>query len=204
MAIMDTSSPPATVARRAKGSTRDERLLAGLARGEPGADRAFVRRFQHRAYGLAWAIVGDRAQAEDVAVEALSRVALCAQAYDPTRGTVTAWVLAITRERALEQRRRNHPAPDGAAAVFSRSAAVFAQLGTPEAEDDLLGERAAAVRTALSEVPVEQRRALVLAAVYGCTAQEISEIEGVPLGAARARTRSGLAGMKSLLRQEEA
>jgi RNA polymerase sigma-70 factor (ECF subfamily) len=202
--MMGTPSPPATVARRAKGSTRDERLLADLVRGEPGADRAFVRRFQHRVYGLAWVIVGDRAQAEEVAVDALSRASLRATAYSPGQGTVTAWVLGITRERAMEERRRHRRGPDGAAAVFSRSPGVFAQLGAPEAEDELVGERAAAVRTALSQVPVEQRRALVLAAVYGCTAQEISEIEGVPLGTARARTRSGLAGMNVLLRQEKA
>jgi RNA polymerase sigma-70 factor (ECF subfamily) len=202
--MMGTPSPPATVARRAKSSTRDERLLADLARGEPGADRAFVRRFQHRVYGLAWAIVGDRAQAEEVAVDALSRASLRARAYDPTRGTVTAWVLGITRERAMEERRRHRRGPDSASAVFSRSAAVFAQRGTPEAEDELVGERGAAVRAALSQVPVEHRRALVLAAVYGCTAQQISEIEGVPLGTARARTRSGLAGMKPMLRHEKA
>jgi RNA polymerase sigma-70 factor (ECF subfamily) len=200
--MMGTPSPPATVARRAKGSTRDERLLADLVRGEPGADRAFVRQYQHRVYGLAWAIVGHRAQAEEVALDALSRACLQATTYSPARGTVTAWVLGITRERAMEERRRHHRGPDGAA-VLTRSTAVFAPHGTADAEDGRVGERAAAVRAALARVPVEHRRALALAAVYGCTAQEISEIEGVPPVVARERTRSGLAGMTALLRHEK-
>ena len=38
------------------------------------------------------------------------------------------------------------------------------------------------LKQALGALPLEQRRALVLAAFYGRTAQEISEMEGAPLG----------------------
>jgi DNA-directed RNA polymerase specialized sigma24 family protein len=48
------------------------------------------------------------------------------------------------------------------------------------------------VRSALSELPPEQRRAVVLAAVYGRTALEVSEEEGIPLGTAKTRIRTGL------------
>ena len=48
------------------------------------------------------------------------------------------------------------------------------------------------VMTALRQVPELQRRALVLAAMFGRTANEVSEIEGVPLGTAKTRIRAGL------------
>jgi RNA polymerase sigma factor (sigma-70 family) len=198
--MIDNPSPPATVARPADRPTRDEHLLAGVGRGEPGADRAFVRRFQHRVYGLAWAIVGDEPRAEEVAADALSRACLRARDYDSTRGTAAAWVLGITRERAVEERRRHHHGRDGASAVFSRSAALF-RLDAPAVEDEDVGERATTVRAALSQVPIEQRRALVLAAVHGCTAQEISEAEAVPVDVATARMRAGLRALRGLLNQ---
>ena len=50
--------------------------------------------------------------------------------------------------------------------------------------------------TALRESPELQRRALVLAAMFGRTAHEVSEIEGVPLGTAKTRIRAGLLKLK--------
>jgi RNA polymerase sigma-70 factor (ECF subfamily) len=53
------------------------------------------------------------------------------------------------------------------------------------------------VRAALATLPVEQRRAVVLASVYGRTALEISEAEGIPLGTAKTRIRTGLLRMRA-------
>ena len=52
------------------------------------------------------------------------------------------------------------------------------------------------VRNALETLPEEQRRAVVLAAVYGSTALEISESEGIPLGTAKSRVRLGMAKLR--------
>jgi RNA polymerase sigma-70 factor (ECF subfamily) len=58
---------------------------------------------------------------------------------------------------------------------------------------------AAAVTAALAQVPPEQRRALVLAAYYGRTAEEISRSEGIPLGTAKTRILLGLRKVRALL-----
>jgi RNA polymerase sigma-70 factor (ECF subfamily) len=58
------------------------------------------------------------------------------------------------------------------------------------------------VRFALSQLPVEQRRALILAAFHGYTAREIGETEAIPLGTAKTRIRSGLTKMRALLRDD--
>jgi RNA polymerase sigma-70 factor (ECF subfamily) len=52
---------------------------------------------------------------------------------------------------------------------------------------------------ALQELPSDQRRAVVLASVYGRTAREISEIEAIPLGTAKTRLRTGLLKLRSEL-----
>ena len=65
-------------------------------------------------------------------------------------------------------------------------------------EDAVLrGDVREMVRGALSDLPAEQRRAVVLASVYGRTAQEISETEGIPLGTAKTRIRTGLIRLRA-------
>jgi RNA polymerase sigma-70 factor (ECF subfamily) len=59
------------------------------------------------------------------------------------------------------------------------------------------------VRTALEVLSDEQRRAVVLAAVYGRTALEISEAEGIPLGTAKTRIRTALIRLRAAVEHAE-
>ena len=83
-------------------SLSDEALLAGLAAGEADAAAAFVRRFQARVYGLVISIVRDQGTAEDVAQETFLRAWRHATTYDPRRGRVATWLLAIARNLAID------------------------------------------------------------------------------------------------------
>jgi RNA polymerase sigma-70 factor (ECF subfamily) len=65
------------------------------------------------------------------------------------------------------------------------------------------GDVRATVRDALEVLPPEQRRAVVLAAVYGRTALEISESEGIPLGTAKTRIRTALIRMRAAIEHSE-
>ena len=64
------------------------------------------------------------------------------------------------------------------------------------AESALAADGRPELRRALGTLPVEQRRALVLAAVYGHTAAEIAVTESIPLGTAKTRIRSGMAKLR--------
>jgi RNA polymerase sigma-70 factor (ECF subfamily) len=57
---------------------------------------------------------------------------------------------------------------------------------------------------ALQRLRPEQRRCVVLASMHGRTAQEISEIEGIPLGTAKTRLRAGLQKLRRELIPEGA
>jgi DNA-directed RNA polymerase specialized sigma24 family protein len=61
----------------------------------------------------------------------------------------------------------------------------------PEAQGVLAVESHRA-RLALAVLPEEQRRAVLMSAFFGRTAREIGEIEGIPLGTAKTRIRTGL------------
>jgi RNA polymerase sigma-70 factor (ECF subfamily) len=171
----------------------DEGLLAGLAAGDPEAAAAFVRRFQHRVFGVAYAILADTDEAEDVAQDVMARVWRNAAGFDSMRGSVTSWVLAIARNLAIDRLRlRRSSSVDPGGVLDLRPAAD----ATPE-EAALATEAADRVRAAVVALPAEQRRALVLAAVYGFTAQEISERDDLPLGTVKTRIRAALGKVRA-------
>lgn len=175
------------------GST-DEALLAGMAMGDQAAAVVFVRRYQRRVFGLAYSMTNDTSVSEEVAQEALIRVWRHAPVFDHRRGSVTSWVLTITRNLtidALRMRRAVPTDPDDFAAT-----AMLSLEHNPE-DAVLRGDISDTVRSALSELPPEQRRAVVLAAVYGRTALEVSEQEAIPLGTAKTRIRTGLIRLRA-------
>jgi RNA polymerase sigma factor (sigma-70 family) len=169
-------------------SLSDESLLAGLASGDPDGSAAFVRRFQGRVFGLAVTIVGDSNMAEEVAQESFLRAWQHAATFDPTRGRVLTWLLTITRNVALDAlRMRRHVPVDPDVFIDLRADS----RSEPEAQG-LLADESQRARLALVALPEEQRRAVLMSAFFGRTAREIGEIEGIPVGTAKTRIRTGL------------
>jgi RNA polymerase sigma factor (sigma-70 family) len=170
----------------------DESLIAGMASGDTDALAAFVRRFQARVFGLAFTVVNDIGLAEEVAQDAFLRAWRHAAAYDPRRGRVPTWLLTITRNLAVDaaRLRRDRPVdPD-------RLIVTLTDNGTaPEPDYDGIDH----LRHGLRQLPADQARPIVLAVVYGLTAREIAEQEGIPLGTAKTRIRRGLARLRAAL-----
>jgi len=179
----------------------DDALLAGMAAGDAEAASVFVRRHAGRVVGVAFAIVGDHAIAEDVGQETFWRAWRAAGSYDPRRGTGEAWLLAIARNAAIDQVRVRRPQPFDPTLLASICGPDDDRAGSPD-EVAVAYDEAAQVRDALATLPAEQRRALVLAAVGGRTAADISTSEGVPLGTAKTRIRTGLRRLRVALEEE--
>lgn len=171
----------------------DEALLAGMAVGDEQAAAGFVRRYQNRIYGLAVSMISDPGVAEDVAQEAFVRVWRHAQVFDARRGSVATWVLTITRNLAIDAlrlRRATATDPDELAAL-----GLVSEERLPE-ETATSSESVTEVKAVLATLPAEQRRAVVLAAIYGRTAMEIGEQEGIPLGTAKTRIRAAMTKLR--------
>ena len=177
----------------------DEALLAGFATGEPTATAVFVRRFQRRLYGLAVTIVVDEGDAADVAQEAFVRAWRHAGAYDARRGSVPTWLLTITRNLALDHLRARRARPVDP--VEPDTIDLTAASPGPD-ELAVRGDEVVRASAALRQLPEDQRRALLLAALGGRTAREVGEIEAIPLGTAKTRIRTGLGRVRDLLADE--
>lgn len=176
-------------------SLSDESLLAGLGSGDPERSAAFVRRFQARIFGLALTIVGDTNTAQEVAQESLLKAWQHAAAYDPSRGRVLTWLLTITRNVALDALRMRQQMPMDPSTI-----AGLITTGEQDPEErGLVAYESRRLRLVLAELPEEQRRAVLLAAFYGRTAREVGDIEGIPLGTAKTRIRTGILKLRDAL-----
>jgi RNA polymerase sigma-70 factor (ECF subfamily) len=173
----------------------DDALVAGMVVEDPDAATAFVRRFQAQVYGLAVSVTRDRALAEDVAQEAFLRAWRAAPTFDRARGSVAGWLLTITRNVAIDAVRARRPDPTDGDELDRLLHLTLAGDATAEAASTAVeADRALAV---LRAGPPEQARAVVLAVLGGCTAAEVGLHEGIPLGTAKTRIRSGLRRMRA-------
>src|SRR6202034_620162 len=180
----------------AEAELSDEALLAGMAVGDQSAAVTFTRRYQRRLFGLAYSMTNDAGVAE----EAMSRVWRHAPVFDPRRGSVTSWVLTITRNLAIDALRLRRAVPTDPDDFAAAAMASFEH--NPE-DAVRRGDARETVTAALRVLPEEQRRAVVLAAVYGRTALEISESEGIPLGTAKTRIRTALIRLRGAIEHSE-
>ena len=71
---------------------------------------------------------------------------------------------------------------------------------TPAADEaDLQPDERDQLRSAITDLPDDQRRALVLAAYMGRTAREISDLDEVPLGTVKTRIRTAMIKLRDEL-----
>ena len=175
----------------------DEALLAGYATGDPGTAAAFVRRFQGRVYGLALTIVRQPAIAEEVAQETFARVFRHAGNYDARKGRVSTWLLSIARNLAIDHTRMRRLDPVDPEVI---AAEVSLTSQEPAADErGLQPDEREQLRSAITDLPEDQKRALVLAAYMGRTAREISDLDDVPLGTVKTRIRTAMLKLRDEL-----
>jgi RNA polymerase sigma factor (sigma-70 family) len=178
----------------------DAALLAGMSVDDPPAATAFVRRFQGPVFGLALTVTRDPSLAEDVAQEAFVRAWRAATTYDSRRGSVITWLLTITRNVAIDAVRSRRSTPTDQEQLDQL---IHDTMTAPDASDAAMRglERDLAVRR-LQAIPRDQARAVTLAVIGGCTAAEVSQHEGIPLGTAKTRIRSGLRRLRAAMRED--
>jgi RNA polymerase sigma-70 factor (ECF subfamily) len=173
--------------------TAINRHLRAAAAQPPGSlDEQALARIYHlyssQVYRVAIRVLGDPAQAEDVTQDVFLAAWRTRASLDPSRGCLRPWLLAATRNRAIDLtrgcrgRRRfeeDVPADLPAPAQIEKSAI------------DRLDRQA--ILSALSALPVSQRRVVEQAYFEGRTAREIAALGGVPIGTVKSRMRLALA-----------
>jgi RNA polymerase sigma-70 factor, ECF subfamily len=179
-----------------RGESSREKLVRRMAAGDHEAMAEFYDQTSSLVFGLALRIVGEHAAAEDIAVEVYAQVWKRAAEYDAVRGSALAWVLTVTRSRAVDlcrARRRDQ-------ATEPLDAADGVYCGRPGPEDiTAAAERHRFVQRALATLDAELRQVVELSYFAGLTHREIAGRLNQPLGTVKTRIRSAMMQLRALL-----
>ena len=170
-------------------------LLTAIAAHDEAALAQLYDRYRAILFGLLMRILNNREEAEDVLQEVFLQVWRKATDFDENRGRPFTWLVTLARSRGIDRLRtlasRERVAEAGAKEVSEEV--------SDAATDAFRSEQRGLVTKALSQLPDEQKRPLMLAYFDGLTQSEIAARLGAPLGTVKTRMRTGLISLRELL-----
>jgi RNA polymerase sigma-70 factor (ECF subfamily) len=175
----------------------DEELMDLVDAGETRAFEVVFDRHAGAGYSLALRMCGRRALAEDIVQEAFLSLWRSGSGYDRARGSVRSWVLSAVHNRAVDALRRTG-AKSGRDVSDEGIAERLPAREATEAEVERR-EESRRVRSALDELPPDQRQVIELAYFGGLSHSQIAEMLDLPPGTVKGRMRLGLTKMRSAL-----
>ena len=148
-----------------------ERELPIAWSGDPSMFEAVYREHAPRIRAFVRQMVGSRQAAEDITQDIFTQLWLRPNRFDPTRGTLRAYLFGVARHRSADwwrQARPESPFPEDRHATDNP-------------------ERDSVIADALRRLPEEQRMLLWLREVEGQSYAELASILNIPLGTVRSR-----------------
>lgn len=152
-------------------------------------------RYRVLAYSLAYRVLSDAGDAEDVVQESFLNVWRAAGTFRAGRSGTRAWLMSIVHHRAIDKLRGRGSRPltsplDDAAPIPGQSDVW------KEVSQRLTGSE---VRAALGNLSPEQRESIELAYFGGYSQTEIADRLSLPLGTVKGRMRLGLQRLRTIL-----
>lgn len=177
----------------------DEALLVAFGNGDPKAARTLAARLTPRILGFAARMLGDRAEAEDVAQEAMLRLWRQAPKWRQGEAKVTTWLYRVVTNLCVDRLRKTRE-------TVELDVVPEPADGSPGAEAGLLqAARVAALDAALRDLPERQRQAVVLRHIEGLANPEIAAVMEIGVEAVESLTARGKRALVGALgdRREE-
>jgi RNA polymerase sigma-70 factor (ECF subfamily) len=189
---MAAAAAPST-ATMAPGTEEALELILRMAQGDRTALEGLYDRYAQLVFNVAVRILRNHADAEEVVQEVFWQAWRQAGRYEPARGAPWAWLVTLTRARAIDAFRARGPHRRRVELPLSL---VATDPVVPPAEQ--LAEKQL-VTGALDGLAATQRELLELAYYEGLTQTEIAARTGVPLGTVKTRLRAGLGRLRDSL-----
>ena len=163
---------------------RNDALLVLFANGDAAAARALTLRLTPRVLAFAHRMLGNRAEAEDVAQEAMLRLWKVARDWRQDQARVSTWLFRVAANLCTDQLRRRRSVPlDGIAEPEDGHPGVLARM--------IENDRALALEAALAQLPERQRQAVILRHLEGFTNPEIAEMMEIGVKSVESLTARG-------------
>jgi RNA polymerase sigma-70 factor (ECF subfamily) len=176
------------------------RLIDRIAEGDASAFDALYERFSRSLYGMAYRMMNDPKEAEDVLQEGFTYIWRKAATYDRNRSSPFAWAVMIMRNKAIDRLRVRQRLEKLREKVTAEES-LYPEKDEVSANEPTMRERGVLVRSALEQIPQEQRQALELSFFGGLTHEQIAERLDTPLGTIKARIRRGLLRLRDCLKE---
>jgi RNA polymerase sigma-70 factor (ECF subfamily) len=183
------------------GDLSDDRVMQHLAAGHGDAIAVLLDRFERLVFSIAFRIVRNRAEAEDVAQEVFVDLSRTAARFDASKGSTKMWIVRASYRRSLNRRRYlnvrdAHLPDDGEELLKSQAAAEF--LAAPKLTPY---ESQRLVRQILASLGAGQRRVLELVFFDGLSMRDVAEKTGASLESVRHRYYRGLEKLRELMHE---
>ena len=193
----ETGATAAGRTGRSATSALDRGLAARLMAGDPSALAQVYDDLGRLVFGVSRRVVRDDRMAEDVTQEVFAFLWEHPERYDPSRGTLRAWLGLLAHRRSVDRVRAE-----------TRRSRVEAKIVSPDNVECEADERYArdwtcnCVRRAIDTLPAEQRDALISAYFGDHSYREVAADLGIPEGTAKSRIRLALRRLDEVLRAE--
>jgi len=193
--VPDARTPRPEAAPVDVGTLADAPLAAAVGDRRPEAVEEVFRRHSHAVLGVARRVLRDLTLAEEVVQEVFLRLWRDPERYDPSRGTLRAYLLVDAHARAIELVRST----EARRGREDRSVRLVPTPG-PDVEREVWeGVLADHLREALDDIPDAEREAIELAYFAGHSYREVATILDEPEGTVKSRIRAGLHRLRDRL-----
>lgn len=177
-------------------------LLHRIAEGDESALAALYDKWEERVHTVAFWILGDADEAEDVVEETFWQAWRTAHQYDGRRAAASTWLMMIARSRSLDRLRTRRRRADWTAASATAGALLEQALaGQPDVSSSRANgeEQRSALASALRALPAEQRQVIEMTFFGGMSQAEIAANTSQPLGTVKTRIRLAMGKLRSSL-----
>ena len=200
------------------GSSADAALVRAVAAGSHDALAALYDRHADAVFASASRLTSDRGMAEEVVQETFLAMWDRAETFDPSLGSLPAWLHTIARNRTVDRLRAAGRRPnlvplssatrggteeadaDTLERVLAGGLLVAGSIPPPSPEREFaLHELRTALRLALAGMPETERIVIVMAYAEDLSQSEIADRLGWPLGTVKTRTRRALRHLREVL-----
>ena len=181
----------------------DEKLIGLIRQQREEALAQLYDRYNRLVFSLAFAMINDRATAEEITLDVFMRVWQKAESYRSDQAKVTTWLTHIARNHTIDVLRRRAARVDQYVVEWEDSIPEPESRENDPQESTELSLQREYIHAALAQLPQEQKQALELAYFNGYTQSQIAEVLKQPLGTIKTRIRLAMQKLRDVLRDEK-